>query len=88
MKMKNIFVYKIIFFKKNERELHMKVDEPILFPRKFLENCNTKIQLKEEIRKKAKKLEAPSASKFKSHDGHDALVMNINVEHCKYMALK
>lgn len=69
-------------------QLQLKVDEPVLFPRKFVENCNIELQLNEEIRKKARKLDAPSAGKFKSHAGPDALVMNINIEDSAGMALK
>lgn len=69
-------------------QLQLKVDEPVLFPRKFVENCNIELQLNEEIRKKARKLDAPSAGKFKSHSGPDALVMNINIEDSAGMALK
>jgi hypothetical protein len=75
-----------------EMQLKLKVDEPILFPRKFVENYKTKLQLNEEMRKKARKLEAPLAGKFKSHDGpgsmSDALVMNIDIEDSTGMALK
>lgn len=69
-------------------QLQLKVDEPILFPMKFVENCNTKLQLNEEIMKKARKLEAPFAGKFKGHARPDALVMSINIEHYEGMTLK